>query len=96
MWCCSANPTARLDPLSFHPSGSNSEQIIAGERSKVDPLQLVRQQQRAHTQTETGDTPVKEGAEESGANTQTRVSETKNKQQTKDETKEEMKKNGGP
>src|SRR5690606_33965276 len=36
------NPTAQLDPLSFHPDGSNSEQIIAGERSKIDPLKQMK------------------------------------------------------
>lgn len=32
------NPTAQVDPMAFRPSGSNAEQIIAGERSPIDPL----------------------------------------------------------
>jgi hypothetical protein len=32
------NPTGIEHPEEFHPDGSNSEQIIAGERSDFDPL----------------------------------------------------------
>jgi len=43
-----SNPSSWDDPIAFRPMGSNSEEIIAADRSAVDPLQRVRQH-KAHT-----------------------------------------------
>jgi hypothetical protein len=60
------NPSAALDPLAFHPSGSLSEQMIAGERSPVDPLKLKTggsfRQKRRDTTDDSDRVDVKEKA----------------------------------
>lgn len=72
------NPSAQLDPLAYHPSGSMSEQIVAGLRSPVDPLKdrQLHSQRQARRGTDSSDDSGR--AEES-----TRMSESSQKRSSK-------------